>query len=166
MLSLLFSQQSYSYSSWCWITADGFLLHPALSVECKCVSSQHWKYWGCVFYLGCASRITLKRTWAGSMFQELASILVNRIGEEFLSLVTNHSFLPGAPNTAISPRRSNLNGYWIKKVIDPREIFFKGAEKGVFFWDMGEKKRKLWWTTKLKRLSLSFEFSILSPFGS
>lgn len=54
--------------------------------------------------------MTLKRTPALSTLGDLASIPVNRIGEDFASLVTNRGFLPKALSTAVSLRTSNLNG--------------------------------------------------------
>jgi hypothetical protein len=59
----------------------------------------------------CAGQaVTLKRTQAWSTFAELASILVNRIREDFSSLVTNRGFLLWVSNTVISQWTSNLNG--------------------------------------------------------
>lgn len=50
------------------------------------------------------------------MSAELASFLVNRTGEDFPRLVTNHSFLPEALNTALSPRTRNRHGGGIAKL--------------------------------------------------
>lgn len=135
-----------------------------LSVECKCVSSQHWKYWGCVFNLCFASRMTLKRTWVLNTFGGLAPILVNRIGEGFSSLVTNHGFLPEALNTALSLRTRNLNGDWIEKLQTQGKCFLKDGGRSAIL-ACGKKRKEIHCITTLKKLHLRVEFSVPSLLG-